>query len=48
VAIDLTPSSFEFFDWSQRKMIVTPGEYDVYYGNSSDVKSLKKTKVMIQ
>jgi len=48
VAIDLGPSSFEFFDWSQRKMMVTPGEYEVYYGNSSDIKSLKKVKITIQ
>jgi beta-glucosidase len=25
VTIDLPPSSFEFYDWSQRKMAVTPG-----------------------
>jgi len=48
VAIDLNPSSFEFFDWSQRKMMVTPGEYEVYYGNSSDSKNLKATKIIIQ
>jgi beta-glucosidase len=48
VAIDLSPSSFEFFDWSQRKMMVTPGEYEVYYGNSSDIKSLKEVKITIQ
>lgn len=48
VAIDLNPSSFEFFDWSQRKMMVTPGEYEVYYGNSSDSKDLKATKITIR
>jgi len=48
VAIDLGSSSFEFFDWSQRKMIVTPGKYEVYYGNSSDIKSLKEVKITIQ
>jgi beta-glucosidase len=48
VAIDLNPSSFEFFDWSQRKMMVTPGEYEVYYGNSSNSKNLKTTKIIIQ
>lgn len=48
VAIELNPSSFEFFDWSQRKMMVTPGEYEVYYGNSSDNKNLKKMKITIQ
>lgn len=48
IAIDLNPSSFEFFDWSQRKMMVNPGEYEVYYGNSSDSKHLKTTKITIQ
>jgi len=48
VAIELNPYSFEFFDWSQRKMLVTPGEYEVYYGNSSDVKDLKSAKITIR
>jgi beta-glucosidase len=48
VAIDLGPSSFEFFDWSQRKMMVTPGEYEVYYGNSSDSKSLKMCRITLR
>jgi len=41
VTIDLPPSSFEFYDWSQRKMAVTSGEYEIFYGNSSDAKNLK-------
>ena len=45
--IELTPSAFEFYDWSQRKMLVTPGEYDVYYGNSSDTNDLKSIKINI-
>jgi beta-glucosidase len=45
--INLTPSSFEFYDWGQNKMTVTPGEYEVYYGNSSDNKDLKMTKITI-
>ena len=48
VTFNLTPSTFEFFDWSQRKMMVTPGEYEVYYGNSSDTKDLKVAKIKIQ
>jgi len=48
VAVDLNPSSFEFFDWSQRKMMVTPGEYEVSYGNSSDYKYLKNIKITIR
>jgi beta-glucosidase len=48
VTVDLNPSSFEFFDWSQRKMMVTPGEYEVCYGNSSDSKNLRTIKITIQ
>jgi len=47
VKIDLPPSSFEFYDWSQRKMTITSGEYEVYYGNSSDPKDLKKLFITI-
>jgi beta-glucosidase len=47
VKIDLSPSSFEFYDWGQREMTVTPGEYEVYYGNSSDPKDLKSTHITI-
>ena len=46
--IELAPSSFEFYDWAQRNMAVTPGEYEVYYGNSSDTKDLKYLTVKIQ
>ncbi len=45
--IDLPSSSFEFYDWSQRKMTVTHGEYEIYYGSSSDDKDLKKIKITI-
>jgi beta-glucosidase len=48
VTITLPPTSFEFYDWDQRKMAVTPGEYEVYYGNCSDAKELMMTKVNIQ
>ena len=47
VSIDLPPSAFEFYDRNQLKMAVTSGEYEVYYGNSSDVKNLKKLKIVI-
>jgi beta-glucosidase len=46
--ISLPPSTFEFYDWSQRKMAVTPGDYILYYGNSSDNKDLKQLEVSIQ
>jgi beta-glucosidase len=45
--ISLPKSSFEFFDRSSGKMTVTPGEYEVFYGTSSDWKDLKMTKVNI-
>ena len=48
VSIDLTSSAFEFYDWTQRKMMVTPGQYEVYYGTSSDTKDLKKNLVVIR
>lgn len=47
VTIQLPPSAFEFFDWGQRKMTVTPGEYQVYYGNSSADKDLKTVTVIV-
>lgn len=47
VSIELNSSSFEFFDWGQRKMMVTPGEYEVLYGNSSDTKDLKINRISI-
>ncbi len=46
--IQLEPTSFEFFDWTERKMMVTPGEYEVYYGNSSDASHLKAAKITIK
>jgi beta-glucosidase len=48
VIIDLLPISFEFYDWNQRKMMVIPGEYEIFYGNSSDSKHLKSAKITIQ
>ena len=47
VTIDLSPASFEFYDWNQLKMAVTPGEYEIYYGNSSDDKNLKVSKITV-
>jgi beta-glucosidase len=48
VNLTLKPTSFEFFDWGQRKMMVTPGEYEVFYGNSSAKNDLKTLKIKIQ
>jgi beta-glucosidase len=45
--ISLPYDSFEFFDRPAGRMTVVPGEYDVYYGSSSDPKDLKTSKIMI-
>ncbi|HEV8283121.1 MAG TPA: xylan 1,4-beta-xylosidase [Chitinophagaceae bacterium] len=46
--IDLPYSAFEFYDEKSLQMKVIPGEYEIWYGNSSDPKDLKMTKVKIQ
>jgi beta-glucosidase len=48
VTISLPASSFEFYDAKTRAMNITNGEYEVYYGSSSDAKDLKMTKMVIQ
>jgi len=47
VAIELSPAAFEFFDADQQKMLVAPGDYEVYYGTSSDNKDLKSLRISI-
>lgn len=46
--INLPYTSFEFYDRAGGKMAVTAGEYEIWYGNSSDTKDLKMAKVTIQ
>jgi len=46
--IDLPYSSFEFYDENNLQMAVTPGEYEIWYGNSSATKDLKMIKIVIQ
>lgn len=48
VTIDLPRSAFEFFDRASSKMAVVPGEYEVWYGNSSDAKDLQLVNIMIR
>ena len=48
VTINLPASSFEFYDAKTRAMNIASGEYEVYYGNSSDAKDLKMAKVVVQ
>ncbi len=44
---DIFVQLMKFYDWKQRKMAVTPGEYEIFYGNSSDKKDLKTTKITL-
>lgn len=46
--IDLPYSSFEFYDDKSLQMKVTPGDYEIWYGNSSDVKNLKMMKITLE
>jgi len=48
VCINLPPSSFEFFDRNIGEMTVGSGEYEVFYGTSSNIKDLKMTIVSIK
>jgi beta-glucosidase len=47
VSIPLHADAFEFFDRDSGKMMTSPGEYEVLYGNSSADKDLKSIKVSI-
>jgi beta-glucosidase len=47
VALNLPSAAFEFFDARSGKMQVMPGEYELWYGNSSSAKDLKMTKVNV-
>jgi beta-glucosidase len=46
-AINLPYNSFEFYDDKNLQMDVMPGEYDVWYGSSSDSKDLKLLKLQV-
>jgi beta-glucosidase len=46
--IELPWTSFEFFDRASGKMAVVTGEYEVWYGNSSDTKDLKMVNIIVQ
>jgi beta-glucosidase len=46
--VNLPSASFEFFDRTSGKMSVTPGDYEIWYGSSSDVRDLKMAMVTIQ
>jgi beta-glucosidase len=46
--INLPYTSFEFFDRAKVTTLVSPGAYEIYYGNSSDMKNLKMAKTVVQ
>jgi beta-glucosidase len=45
--ISLPYSSFEFFDRASGKMSVVTGAYEIFYGNSSDARDLKMSRITI-
>ena len=47
-AISLPHTAFEFFDRTSGKMSVTAGDYELWYGSSSDKKDLKMAKITVQ
>jgi beta-glucosidase len=47
ITIDLPQSAFEFFDRTSGKMTITPGDYELWYGNCSDNKALKMVKITV-
>ena len=47
ISFDLPGKAFEFFDRSTGKMSAVPGEYELWYGNSSRSSDLKMVKVTI-
>lgn len=48
ITMSLPPTTFEFFDRSNGKMMITSGQYEILYGNSSLDKDLKVEKIIIQ
>jgi beta-glucosidase len=45
--ITLPSTSFEFYDQTGGEMLVSAGEYEILYGNSSDAKDLKTIKITV-
>ena len=46
--INLSHTAFEFFDRTSGKLSLAAGDYEVWYGNSSDRKDLKMAKITVQ
>ncbi len=47
VSIELQRSAFEFYDRASGKMAIVAGEYEILYGDSSDLKDLKVMKLLV-
>lgn len=45
--ITLPPSAFEFYDENKRAVCARPGEYEIFYGNSSALQHLRKVQVVV-
>ena len=45
--INLPYNSFEFYDRESRKMMVNPGEYEIFYDNSSDAEDLETSMITV-
>jgi beta-glucosidase len=48
VSISMPPAAFEFFDRASGKMVVASGEYEVLYGNNSELKNLRTKGITIK
>ena len=46
--VNLPYRAFEFYNDQKGEMCVTPGEYDVWFGNSSADRDLKKIRITVQ
>jgi len=47
ITISLPPTAFEFYDRASDKMTALPGEYEIWYGQSSAPRDLKKRTITI-
>jgi beta-glucosidase len=48
IEFELTPESFEWFDTNHNMMATMPGKYEILYGPSSDLTTLKKLNYEIK
>ena len=47
IVLELEPSFFEWYNSAACRMTVSPGDYEIFYGTSSDEKELQKLKVSL-